>query len=82
MTKPEIMEKIGDLLADILDEDEIKLKDETVADEVDGWDSVTHVKLILAIEDFYGIRFESDEIAAPENVGALADLIGKKLAEK
>ena len=82
MSKAEIRTKIGALLADILDEDHIDLADDTVADQVDGWDSVTHVKLILAIEAAYGIRFESDEIAAPEDVGALADLIGEKLAAK
>jgi acyl carrier protein len=78
MSRDQIREKIGELLADLLDEDNIKLSDETVAEDVDGWDSIVHVKLILAIESSYGIRFESDEIAAPENVGALVDLIASK----
>lgn len=82
MTQDEIRGKIGELLADFLEEDNIELADDTVADDVDGWDSITHMKLVLAIEEFYRIRFESDEIAAPENVGALVDLIADKCAEK
>jgi acyl carrier protein len=47
---------------------------------VPGWDSVNHVKLILAIEAEYGLRLEADEITEPENVGALVDLIASKVA--
>jgi len=80
MTRDTVREMIARNLADVLDEDHIDLVDQTRADEVDGWDSVNHVKLIIAIESEMGIRFESDEITAPENVGALVDLIISKKA--
>ncbi|HMN70392.1 MAG TPA: acyl carrier protein [Rhodoblastus sp.] len=80
MTRDSVREMIARNLADVLDEDHIDLTDQTRADEVDGWDSVNHVKLIIAIESEMGIRFESDEITSPENVGALIDLIMSKKA--
>ena len=82
MTKDEIRRTISELLADFLEEDKIELADDMVADDVDGWDSIVHMKLVLAIEEVYGIRFESEEINAPENVGALLDLLVYKCAEK
>ena len=82
MSRDDIRTKIASLLADILDEDHIDLGDTTVAEDVPGWDSDAHVNLVLAIEDYYHIRFDSDEIGAPENVGALTDLIDSKLKSK
>jgi len=82
MDKQEIRKTVESLLGDVIDRENIELADTTVADDIEDWDSLAHVKLILAIEDFYGIRFESDEIAAPENVGALVDLIAAKAVGK
>jgi len=80
MTRTEIREKITELLSDILDDEDLVLEDSTLASNVDGWDSVNHIKLIVAIEAEYGIRFDTEEATAPENVGALVNLIAKKIA--
>jgi acyl carrier protein len=48
------------------------------ADDVADWDSTNHVRLIVAVEEEFGIRFESDEITAPETVGELVDLVASK----
>ncbi|SEQ37224.1 acyl carrier protein [Faunimonas pinastri] len=79
MNRDQIRSKIAELLGDITDNDDLALTDETTADDVDGWDSVNHVKLIVALESALKIRFDSDEITAPDNVGALVDLIAEKL---
>lgn len=77
-----IREKVAKVLGSILDEDDLKLEDATVADAVDGWDSINHVKLIIALEKFYKIRFAPEEITAPENVGALVTLIKSHIDAK
>jgi acyl carrier protein len=58
----------------------VVVTDETVADDVVDWDSTNHVRLIVAIEEEFHIRFETDEITKPESVGDLVDLISAKLA--
>ena len=79
MQRSDILAKITELLADIIDDDALKLADSTTADDVEGWDSLSHVKLMVAIEREYSIRFEPKEITAPQNVGELIDLIQRKL---
>jgi acyl carrier protein len=62
-------------LADVFDEDSIKLFPELSAKDVDGWDSLTHIRLILTIEKAFKIKFSTSEIGKLENVGDLVALI-------
>lgn len=77
------MNKLAELEAifrEVFDEDDITLTAETTADDVDGWDSLTHVNLILTVERHFGVRFDTTEISNMKNVGELADLIALKTA--
>lgn len=78
MNREELLGKVSEILGEIVDDENLKLTEETVADDVADWDSTNHVRLMIAIESAFGIRFESSEIASPENVGALLDLIEAK----
>lgn len=60
-------------------ENDFELKDSLTADEVNGWDSITHVKLILAVEEEFQIRFKLQEISSLKNLGDLRLSIEKKL---
>ena len=80
MERADIRAKVQEILRDIVDDDEVVVTDETVADDVVDWDSTNHVRLIVAIEEEFHIRFETDEITKPESVGDLVDLISAKLA--
>ena len=73
------MSRVTDLMRDVFDEPDLVPNDETSADDVADWDSTNHVRLIVAIEEEFGIRFETSEVTAPENVGELVDLIESKL---
>ena len=75
MTRADLLDKVTVVLAEILDDDEVVLTEATTAEDVDGWDSISHVKLIIALEAELGIRFEAKEISDMEDVGALLDLI-------
>lgn len=79
MERNEIMSRVTDLMRDVFDEPDLVATDETSADDVADWDSTNHVRLIVAIEEEFGIRFETSEVTAPENVGELVDLIESKL---
>jgi len=80
MTRAELLTKIRDMLADIVDEPDLKITEDSVAEDVAEWDSVNHVKLIIALEADLQVRFEPDEISSPQDVGGLIDLIEQKIA--
>ena len=79
MDRSKILEKLNEIFIDIIDEDTVSLKEESTAKDVDGWDSLTHIQLVVAIEKHFKIRFTSKEIQEWKNVGALIDSIINKL---
>jgi acyl carrier protein len=81
MDRDALRTRVQNILRDVVDDDGVVISDETTADEVTDWDSTNHVRLIVAIEEDLHIRFETDEITAPESVGDLLDLIQSKLAD-
>jgi acyl carrier protein len=70
---------LGEVFEEVLGRP-VELRPETTAADVDGWDSVVHVMLVLASERKFGIRFESSEIANAANVGEFVTLVESKLA--
>jgi acyl carrier protein len=61
--------------------DEWELTDATVAAEVPGWDSLSHLNIVLAVEQHFGVRFEGVEVLRLKNVGDLQHLVDSKLAQ-
>jgi acyl carrier protein len=59
----------------VFDDDELVVTRDSTAADVEGWDSLTHVTLMLAIEKRFAIRFKSSQVASLKTVGELADLI-------
>ncbi len=80
MKKIEILLQVQEIFRTVLDEDSIILNNETTADDVDGWDSLTHIQLIVSIEKHFKIRFSSKEILSWKNVGEMLDCIVEKLS--
>ena len=79
MNSTEIVADIQPIFADILDIPDLQLSRETKAADVDGWDSLAHINLVVAIEKRYGVKFALGELQDLKNVGDMADLIVKKL---
>jgi acyl carrier protein len=59
---------------------ELKLEETTTARDVEGWDSLTHVQIIIAIEQAFAIRMTSTEVSRLENAGSLVDVIQHRKA--
>ena len=74
------MERLKEVFFDVFDDDEIELSRETTAADVDEWDSLMHVNLVLATERAFNVRFSSTEVAQLVDVGELVDLIDAKAA--
>lgn len=73
--RQEILKQVKDILIDALDNNELNITESTTANSVEGWDSLTHIQLIVAIEKHFKIRFTSKEIQAWNNVGEMIDSI-------
>lgn len=78
MERNEILGKVQDIFRDVLDNDEIVLTPETTADDVEDWDSLTHIQLIVGIEKEMKIKFTSKEILSWKNVSEMIDCIASK----
>ena len=79
MNKNEILSKLSEIFREELDNEEINLTTETTANDVEEWDSLSHIQLIVAVERAFGIRFTSSEIQTWNNVGEMADSVAAKL---
>ncbi len=78
MEKTQILEEVQEIFRDVLDNEDIVLANETVADDIEEWDSLTHIQLIVAIEKHFKIKFTSKEILSWKNVGEMIDCISTK----
>ena len=79
MERNDILARIQEVFRDELEVDDLVLTDETTADDVEEWDSLSHVQLVVALEKAFNIKFTSRDILSWDNVGDLVDCIGKKL---
>ena len=74
---PDLMQNLNIVFQDTFDDDTLKVSPETTAQEIEGWDSLNHVVLVLAVEQTFGVRFSSAEVDSMKTVGDLHDLILK-----
>jgi acyl carrier protein len=78
MKKEELLLQVQNIFRDVLDNESIELTDETTANDVDEWDSLSHIQLIVAIEKQFKIKFTSKEILSWKNVGEMIDCMINK----
>lgn len=80
MERTEIFKKLDEIFNDVLDpDDEITLNENSCADDIDEWDSLSHIQLVVAIEKEFGIKFTSKEIMSWQKVGDMVDSILSKI---
>ena len=79
MERTEIFSKLHEIFMDVFDLDELELTDETSANDIEEWDSLSHIQLIVAIEKAFGIKFTSLEIMKWRNVGEMVNSMQEKL---
>jgi len=74
-----ISDELKKVILEALKLDDFDIKDETVASQVPGWDSLSHINVILAVEKHFNIRFNNREVLRLKNVGDLQRLVTSKL---
>lgn len=82
MNRPEINEKLNFIFADVFDDYTLTVNRETTTNDIEEWDSLTHLTLIASIEEAFSIEFNMSEISGLKNVGELMELIERHLLNK
>lgn len=79
MTREEIISKLTEIFHDVFNDENIVLRDDMTAHDVERWDSLTHMLMISKVEETFGIRFKLKELNKLKQVGDLIEIIGSKL---
>jgi len=72
-------ERLQEVFRDVFDDEEIVITDETTADDIEEWDSLAQVQLVVAVEDEFKVKFNIIETIKLKNVGEFIALIDKKI---
>lgn len=79
MTEQEILHQLQDIFTDVLDNEDIQLTDASSADDIEEWDSINHIQLIVAVEKHFKVKFNNAEIQRWKKVGDMIASIKAKL---
>lgn len=80
MSAEQTLHRVRDLMLDVFDLDDLEITPATTAADVDEWDSLHHIRLIIAIEKNFKIKFKNSEVETLKNVGDLIALVDAKTA--
>lgn len=79
MSRSEIYDRLTEIFRDFFDDDDIVISDETTSDDIEDWDSLEHINLIVAIEQEFGMKFSMGEVTGMKNVEAMVDIIQERI---
>ncbi len=75
MEREEIFERLNNVFRDVFDDDSIVVTETTTAKDIEDWDSLEHINLVVAVEQEFGIKFNMGEVTTMKNVGDMVDII-------
>jgi len=79
MNRAEIKNKINEIFRDVFNDDSIVLTDSTTAEDIEDWDSLTHITLINEIEETFSYNFSMKEVVGMKDVGEMLDILEKHI---
>ncbi|MCR5101713.1 MAG: acyl carrier protein [Butyrivibrio sp.] len=80
MTREEVYKELNEVFRDVFDDEEITVNDATTANDIEDWDSLEHINLIVAIERNFNIKFTMGETTSMKNVGEMVDIILSRIS--
>lgn len=80
MNRVEITAKLEEIFRRVIGREDIVIEDGTTANDVDGWDSLSHATIITEIEKEFGVKFSIRDMLKWKNVGKMVDSIESKLS--
>lgn len=78
MNEKEIYSELEEVFEEIFDE-KVSLSADTTADDIEDWDSLTHITLIAAVENKFGIKFKMKEVSSMKNIGEMVSIISERI---
>jgi len=75
LTREMIFERTNRVFRDVFDDNSITVGENTKAADIEDWDSLMHINLVLAIEEEFGMKFSMGEVTGMKNVGEMADIL-------
>lgn len=81
MTREEAYVKLNEVFQDVFDDEDIVVCDTTTADDIEDWDSLEHINLMVAVEKMFQMKFSMPEVTGLKNVGEMVDLILERSAK-
>lgn len=82
MTRDEVFEEVRKIFRDNFDDDDLVIVDETNSSDIEDWDSIEHINLVIAMEKKFDLKFNIREVGKLANVGEMVDLIVSMLENK
>ncbi len=79
MTREKIFEKLTTIFRNNFDDEDITLSEDTSSVDIEDWDSLEQINLVVTIQDEFKIKFNIEEVNAMKNVGEMVDFILKKI---
>lgn len=70
-----IYKELDKIFQDVFDDKDIHVSEKTTADDIEDWDSLEHINLVVAIENYFGIKFNMNEVTSMKNVGEMVEII-------
>ena len=75
MTRDEVYDRLNEIFREIFDDDSITVCDSTTSVDIEGWDSLEHINLIVAVEEEFGFKFQMGQVVSMKDVGEMVDII-------
>lgn len=79
MTREEVFNRLTKVFQDVFDDEEIRLTDNTVSSDIEDWDSLNHINLVVSVEKEFGIKFSMGETQKMKNVGEMVSIIQERI---
>lgn len=75
MTREEFLKAANEVFCDVFDDDSIVITEETTANDIEDWDSLEHINLVVAIEERFNMKFTMGEVTGMKNVGEMISIL-------
>ena len=81
MEKEEIYERLNKVFRDVFDDESIVVKPETTSADIEDWDSLEHINLVVSVEQEFGMKFNMNEVTTMKNVGDMVNIIISRMSK-
>lgn len=79
MSTNNVLDKLSPIFKEVFEDESLEIDENSNSDNVNGWDSLNHIYLVVAIEEAFNIKFTAEDIQSWQNVGEMAEYISNNV---